>query len=260
MWKNQELNEFYNHRFDFSQYKDSYDDWLAAFKNAVAKRAQKGCFVGLSSGYDSGALTKELTLQGTEFKAYVIYNHEEKNILDKRLEYIKNHQIAKMNDDLWQGYYNFLKGKINDKAMHDHASMGVAYMFETAKDEGRTVCLAGQGGDEINSDYSLFPKQSHFKGKWPEKLYEWPNMRWGMQVEYVSEIEDIAELYGIEVRYPFLDINLVQEFLWLTPGLKNRNYKATIYEYLTRNAVPFEKGVKRGFNPIPKKNAHKLRK
>jgi len=253
MWKNKELIEFYNHKFDFDhQHKETYDDWLKAFENSVKKRVISGCFMGLSSGYDSGALANELTRQGINFKAYVIYNHENKEVLDKRLKNIKNYQVAVMDNDLWQGYYDFLKGRINDKAMNDHASMGVAYMFETAKSEGMTICLSGQGGDELNSDYALFPNQSHFKGKWPKKLYEWPNFRWGMQVEYVAEIEDIAELYGIEVRYPFLDIELVQEFLWLSAELKNRNYKATIHEYLTRNNVPFNQGVKKGFNPIAK--------
>jgi asparagine synthetase B (glutamine-hydrolysing) len=261
MWKNKELIEFYNHKFDFNnQTKTSYDDWLKAFENAIKKRATDGCFIGLSSGYDSGAITRELTNQNVKFKAYVIYNHENKEVLDERLKYIENHQVCKMDEDLWQGYYDFLKGKINDKAMKDHASMGVAYSFESARDEGRTVCISGQGGDEINSDYSLFPNQSHFKGKFPDKLYEWPNFRWGMQVEYLAEIEDIAELYDIEVRYPFLDIELVQEFLWLTPELKNKNYKATIREYLVRNNVPFEEKVKRGFNPIDKKSAKKMMK
>lgn len=253
MWKNKELEEFYKFKFDFSnQYKDTYDDWLKAFENAVKKRAVDGCFIGMSSGYDSGVLTKELTKQGVDFKTYVMYNHEKKEIIDERLKYIKNYQIVHMDEDLWQGYYDFLKGKINDIALKDKASMGVAYMFETAKEEGRKVCISGQAGDEINSDYALFPNQSHFKGVWPDKLYEWPNFREGMNREYLNEIEEIAELYGIEVRYPFLDMDLVQEFLWLKPELKNKNYKAPLFEYLIRNNVPFEENVKRGFQPIKK--------
>jgi len=253
MWKNKELKDFYEHEFDFkNQTKDTYDDWIKAFENSVRKRAVDGCFIGLSSGYDSGALTKELLKQGVQFKAYVMFNHEKKEVLEARLKYIPKYQICKMDEDLWQGYYDFLKGKINPVALADKASMAVAYTFETAKSEGRTVCISGQAGDEINSDYALFPKQSHFKGVWPNELYEWPNFREGMNREYLNEIEEIAELYGIEVRYPFLDVDLVQEFLWLTPELKNKNYKATLFEYLTRNNVPFEKNVKRGFQPIRK--------
>ena len=251
MWKNKELIEFYQHKFDFdNQTMTTYDAWLMAFENAVRKRAVDGCFIGLSSGYDSGAITKELCNQGVKFKSYAIYNNENEDVLNKRLEYIDNCQVCEMDNDLWQGYYDFLKGKINDVALKDKASMGVAYMFETARQEGRTVCISGQGGDEIVSDYSLFPLQSHFKGKYPEKLYEWPNFRGHMQMEYLNELEEIAQVYGVEVRYPFLDTDLIQEFLWLTPELKNKNYKAPLFEYLTRNNVPFDKGVKKGFRPI----------
>jgi len=255
MWKNQELNKFYNHEFDFSnQHKDNYDDWLIAFENSVKKRATDNCFMGLSSGYDSGSLSKELLKQKIDFKAYVVMNNENEHVLRERLVYVPNYQIVEMSNDLWKEYYYFLKDKINDKAIKDVASMGVAYMFETAKKEGMTVCLSGQGGDEIYSDYSLFPRQSTFNGKYPDKLYEWPNFRGSMQLEYLNELEDIAAIYGIEIRYPFLDINLIQEFLWLKTELKNKNYKAPIFEYLTKNNVPFDKEVKKGFRPISAKN------
>jgi len=253
MWKNKEIEKFYNHKFDFeNQTTDTYYDWIKEFENAVKKRAVDGCFIGMSSGYDSGALTKELTKLGTKFKAYVIYNNENKEVIDERLKYIENYQICKMDEDLWQGYYDFLKGKINDKALKDFASMGLAYIFETAKTEDRTVCISGQGGDEIISDYALFPKQSTFKGIFPDKLTEWDNFRGNMQMEYLNGLEEISSLYGVEVRYPFLDTDLVQEFLWLTPELKNRFYKAPLREYLILNNVPFEENKKRGFNPIKK--------
>ena len=253
MWKNKEIQAFYDHKFDFDhQHKTEYVDWLRAFEKAVQKRAVNRCFMGLSSGYDSGALSKQLTNLGIRFKAFAMYNNEDREIIDARLKYVYEGQVCRMDEDLWQGYYDFLKGKINEMAIKDPASMGVAYMFETAKREGRTVCISGQGGDEIISDYSLYPGQSTFKGKFPEKLYEWPNFRGYMQLEYLNELEDIAALYDIEIRYPFLDIDLVQEFLWLSVELKNKNYKAPLFEYLTLNHVPFNKEVKRGFNPIPR--------
>jgi len=248
---NEDIKAFYNHKFDFdNQHKDTYDDWLDAFSKAIDERAEYGCFVGLSSGYDSGAITKELVKQNVRFKAYTIYNNEKKEVLDERLRYMLESQVTVMEKDTWQGYYDFLKGKINDTALADKASMGVANMFDSARTEGRRRCLSGQGADEILSDYSLFPKQSTLKGVYPEKLTEWPNFRGHMQEEYLNEIEDIAGIYGVEVKYPFLDVDLVQEFLWLKAELKNKNYKAPLFEYLTKNDVPFEKGVKRGFRPV----------
>jgi hypothetical protein len=62
--------------------------------------------------------------------------------------------------------------------------------------------------------------------------------------------EYIAGAYGIETRYPYLDKQLVQEFLWLTPELKNKVYKAPLDFYMTSQKYPFEKGVKRGFSPL----------
>lgn len=253
MWKNKEIQEFYDHKFDFDhQTKTTYDDWLKAFERAVEKRVEPRCFIGLSSGYDSGALTKEMVKQGVDFKAFVMFNNENETVLNKRLQYINDFTVSSMSKELWQEYYDFLKGKINDVALADKASMGVAMMFDVAKKEGRNVCISGQGGDEIISDYALYPMQSTFKGKFPEKLYEWSNFKEGMNREYLNELEEIAALYGIEVRYPFLDIDLVQEYLWLTADLKNKNYKAPLFEYLTINSVPFDEGVKRGFNPYGK--------
>jgi len=251
MWKNQELNKFYNHEFDFgNQYKDNYDSWLKAFKDSVKKNAINGCCMGLSSGYDSGALSNELIKQSIDFKAYVVFNNENEKVLNERLNNISNHKILVMDKRLWKNYYNFLKGKINDKAINNKASMGIAYMFDIAREEGKTIFLSGQGSDEIYSDYSLFPRQSTFKGKYPDKLYEWPNFRGYMQLEYLNGLEDIAALYDIEIRYPFLDINLIQEFLWLKVELKNENYKAPLFEYLTKNNVPFDKEIKKGFRPV----------
>ncbi len=248
---NKDIRNFYHHRFDFNnQYKTTYNDWLKAFKNAIKKRAIDKCFIGLSSGYDSGAISKELLKQKVDFKAYTFFTNENQDIILKRLSYIPNYQIAQMSRELWQEYYNFLNGKINGKAMKDIASMGVAYTFDTAKKEGRTIFLSGQGGDEIISDYALFPRQSTFKGTFPDKLYEWENFRRRMQEEYLNELEEIAAIYGTEIRYPFLDVDLVQEFLWLSPKLKNRHYKAPLHKYLTKNKVPFEANVKKGFHPI----------
>ena len=253
MWKNSELNKFYNHKFDFdNQYKDTYDDWLKAFEVSITKRAVDNCFMGLSSGYDSGALYKELLKQGIDFKAFVNFNNENEEVIMKRLRHILNHQEIKMGVSLYFKYRIFLNNKINDIAIRDKASMAIGYIFEMAKKEGKVLFLSGQGADEIYSDYSLFPRQSTFKGTYPDLLYEWSNFRGYLQLQYLTALEQIAKIYGIKIRYPFLDIDLIQEFLWLKVELKNRNYKAPLFEYLTKNHVSFDKEVKRGFRPIYK--------
>jgi asparagine synthetase B (glutamine-hydrolysing) len=97
------------------------------------------------------------------------------------------------------------------------------------------------------SDYSLIKKQSQFKGLFPDKLEEWKNFTGSCMYSYLGKEECVGGSWNVETRYPFLDKEFVQEFLWLKPELKNRNYKAPIYEYLTSKGFPFELNRKIGF-------------
>lgn len=250
-FNNYDINQFYNYKFDFDhQYKTDFNGWMRAYEKAISRRVEPNCFMGMSSGYDSGAMACEMLRQGVKFKVFSIMNNENHYVLEDRLQWFPDKAVISfMNKEDYERLYVFLDGKINPVAMKDPASPGVAFMFEQAAKEGMTTCMCSQGGDETISDYALFPKQSTFKGVFPEKLYEWPNFRAGMQYEYLNEIEEIAALYGIRCRYPYLDVELVQEYLWLSADLKNSNYKAPLREYFIRNRFPYDRGVKRGFRP-----------
>lgn len=250
-FNNYDIDQFYSKTFDFDhQTNTSYDSWLRAYEKAIARRATNGCFMGLSSGYDSGAMACEMLRQGFKFKVFSILNNENQYVLEDRLKWFPNKSVtSRMPKEDYDRLYAFLDGKINPIAMKDPASPGVAFMFEEAQKEGMTVCMCSQGGDETISDYALFPKQSTFKGIFPDNLYEWNNFRGGMQLEYLNEIEEIAVLYGIKCRYPYLDVELAQEYLWLSPELKNAHYKAPLREYLIRNRFPYDHGTKKGFRP-----------
>lgn len=251
-----ELFRFNYHEWDWNQHKDNYDGWMKAFENAIGKRATDRCFLGLSSGYDSGAISKELTKQGINFKAFAVLNNENEEIIRQRAKYCYEY------DEVRPDFYavqELLKSRMEDieykncrerYIYDDGASVGLVAIFLRANREGRRVCLSGQGADEIIGDYKYLPKQSCFGGVFPDKLEEWDNFTGGIQRNYLNKEEYVGGAFAIETRYPFLDTALVQEFLWLTPELKNRNYKAPLFEYLTRNNVPFDKEVKRGFRPF----------
>ena len=67
------------------------------------------------------------------------------------------------------------------------------------------------------------------------------------QSSYLSKEEHVAGSFNIETRYPYLDRDVVQEFLWLTPELKNSNYKSVIHNYLQENNFPMSINEKIGF-------------
>lgn len=239
--------------WNLNQYKDSYEDWIAAFEKAVKKRAVPGCFLGVSSGYDSGAIVCALLNLGVDFKAYILPGYEDNSVLEQRIKLLKSYQYFKNKEDFalepeWvRNNIEDFSYKIPGKHLkNDSASLGLSKICRDAHSEGRKVYLSGQGGDEIYADYALRPYLSTFKGKFPRKLYLWNNFYEGCQYSYLGKEEYVAGSHSIETRYPFLDRAVVQEFLNLSPELKNRNYKAPIYEYLTRNHFPFSFGKRKG--------------
>ena len=76
-----------------TQWKDSYDDWISAFDDAVRKRATKDCFIGLSSGYDSGGIACALLKLGVEFKAYVYSRDENVEVLGARRRLVPHEEF-----------------------------------------------------------------------------------------------------------------------------------------------------------------------
>ena len=232
------------YQWDLHQYKENYDDWIMAFEKAVKKRAIKGCFLGLSSGYDSGAIACELLKQKIDFRAYIIQGFEDREVLKQRMRLIPDYEYFGSAEDFRQeqDWINTnvedFKYKIPQSLKRDSASLGLSKICAVAHDEGKKVYLSGQGGDEIIADYALKPHLSTFKGVFPKKLFLWNNFYDGCQYSYLGKEEYVAGSHAIETRYPFLDKDVVQEFLWLTPELKNKHYKAPIHEYLQKNNFP----------------------
>lgn len=244
------------HNFDFdNQTKNSYDEWILAFDNAVLKRSKgKKVFLGLSSGYDSGAIHCSLKKQNIENVPFTIKGSENLDIIKARgvepLNFDKNdYEWGKefINKNMENFEYTIF-GKIG-YIRNDGAGYGLAFICKKAKEQHLKIYISGQGSDEIIADYSKWPNHNDFKGKFPEKLKPWRNFYKNCQEAYLAKEEYVAGAFSIETRYPFLDLHVVQEFLWLHVNLKNRYYKAPLHEYLLRHNYPFECNRKHGFNP-----------
>jgi len=136
----------------------------------------------------------------------------------------------------------------------DNGSIGLSYICMKARTEGNIIYLSGSGADEIISDYG-YNNIKHYShstigGYFPPDLktvFPWKNFFDNTQRAYLMKEETVSGTHGVEGRYPFLDKFLVQEFLWLSHDLKNKNYKSVIYNYLIKETYPFEKDKKVGF-------------
>jgi len=136
----------------------------------------------------------------------------------------------------------------------DHGGGSLVYVCDKAIRDGNKVYLSGSGADEIFSDYGFGGvkkyQHSNFGGLFPddlETIFPWASFYGSSQETYIAKEEHVAGSFGIETRYPYLDKYVVQEFLSLTPELKNSKYKSVLFNYLTQNNYPFCENEKIGF-------------
>ena len=139
------------------------------------------------------------------------------------------------------------------------------------RQRGGLIYRAGSGADEIISDYSRNGTKlychSCFNGRFPANLSElWPQWTsrkcafyYGTQRMYLMKEELAGGAHGIEARYPFLDPEVVQEYLWLTHDVKNSEYKRPVADFLRRHDFPNFWGKKVGFGPTATKKGEPAR-
>ncbi len=273
--------------WDLNQYKESFDDFNKALEESIRKRTNtdKEILVNMSSGYDTGTICCVLNNLGVKYNTVTVKGQEDMEIINKRLE-INKPNISNFSDiislnkkenphykskliELCENFeyyvFNNKNGLLDIKLnVHDdNASLGLTKIYENFGTRVKIV-LSGSGADEIMSDYcvngkSLSP-QSGFNGKFPQNLISifpknvedyncvWKNFYHGVQELYISKEESLTGGFGLEGRFPFLDKNVIQEFLWLKPELKNSKYKAPLNNYMSKYNYPF-KEEKLGFNP-----------
>ena len=286
------------HTFDLKQYKNNLHDWNKAFSNSIKKRTQYakcGIFIGMSGGYDSGAIACELHKQNIEFSAYSICNVEDKQVMKERSNIIKNSNLIELGRKDFLQARDFLKKNAEEYLLNidngeveqylelikkpnysqnnaeqllktinfrkngqtvtdDNGAIGCSHVCSLAKQQNEKIYLSGSGADEIFSDYGFkgikYFDHSTIGGHFPDNLsdvFPWKNFFRNTQRSYLMKEEHVAGAYGIEGRYPFLDKYVVQEFLWLLPELKNKEYKYPLDQYLTLHNFPYEKEQKTGF-------------
>ena len=252
------------HEFDLNQKKDNYDDYIKSFEKAVLKRYPEHSIplISLSSGLDSGAIACCLNKYKKEALYISINKNEDVNTLTNRQKILKNHMLIELSikekkewkEDLekkcekfeWDWRYNYKVNKIHN-GFEMGSMLGKSKIISEAKkiDSKIRVLYSGIGADEImarNQYYSCgygnvdeFPKEL-------EEIYPWPNFYEGSMKNYLKGDEYVGGCYSYETRYPFCDKELVQEFLWLTPELKNvynkSIYKPALLYYLKENNFP----------------------
>ena len=273
----EQIDAFNIYEFDLTQHKNTFDDWNKAFANSINKRCvqhvREKSFIGLSSGYDSGTISCEMIRQNIPHKAYTIKGVENQQVLKDRFDVLmKNkcdHQILDssnrteahnyINKFVEEYYYEICTSRsdyneFSTRLQDDLGAIGISMICTAAKKDNRKIYISGQGADEIISDYGFQGRSifyhSNFGGLFPNDLktiFPWKSFYGSSQRSYLTKEEYVSGSYGIEGRYPFLDKDVVQEYLWLSTDLKNNTYKSTLHKLMESQKYPFSAGAKIGF-------------
>ena len=266
--KNLKIQKEEIYKFNLKQNVNSFDNWCVLFDLSIKKRTENTSemfFVGLSSGYDSGCIVSALTKHNSKFTTYSVRAAESLKLLEERhklLEKNKKHlfHMTKKEYDLHKKYIEeyseFYESEyvMNNKkyiVQNDKGSVGTSFICNHAKKDGYKIYMSGHGSDEVYSDYGFLgypiPGFEHcdIAGYYPDNLkdcFPWKNFNGYRMIDFAYKDESVGGSYGIEVRYPFLDRALVQEFLNIDNKLKNKNYKSPLHHYLEKNHYPYLEG------------------
>lgn len=134
--------------------------------------------------------------------------------------------------------------------------LGKSKIINTAKqiDNNIRVPHSGIGADEVMAHNNYHSCGHGNVNIFPDNLshvFPWPNFFNGSMSNYLKGDEYVGGTFSYETRYPFCDKDLIQEFLWLKPELKNNfkntNYKPALSSYLEKENFPYHLN-KCGFN------------
>jgi len=257
------------YKFDLNQHKQTYDDWIKSFEISVSKRVKNinhRFVVPMSGGMDSGSICCVLNDLGIDYISSTVLGKENPEIINKRLSFNKNgvkeyitnlsdSEVYNIKKEMTNITHPFYYGPNPETLIHDGfndvGAIGLFYVLKSTKEKySIKISISGQGADEIMSNIQTYGFNTSNPPYFTNDLYSifpWGNFYYGSQWSYLMKEECIAGSLGIETRYPFLDRQLVQEYLWLSPDLKNNGYKAPLREYLLRKGYPFTEN-KMGFN------------
>ena len=269
------IEKYFIYNFDLNQFKTTYDDFYVALENAILKRYPENSepLISLSSGNDSGVIACCLKKYKKDALYISIPKNEDNNVINERMKILgESHFLINLTDhekEIWKNYLYENCERFNwDWRYHpkmreyivngfDMGSMlGRCKIINTSKEINRNirVLYSGIGADEVMANNTFYSQGWGNVDYFPDDLttiFPWANFFTGSMENYLKGDEYVGGSFGYETRYPFCDKDLVQEFLWLKPNLKNdykgSNYKPPLTSYLDKENFPYH--IKKyGFN------------
>lgn len=234
--------EALNHEFD-----EAVELYSSALHEAVGKRIPELEQVGvmLSGGVDSVLITavaKELNAN------LVCYTSGMKDSADvdfarRAAEHIGIPLRVNYLDD--QALLDFIPKVIScieDRSLGQvEVAIPIIASVELAHQDNQIVLMTGQGADELFGGYPWYRRIIELNGYDEFEFRMWDDLN-HLYNETLEREDKITMAYGIELRVPYLDPQLIRAAFSIDPHLKIRSKEDTVGKYVHR-ALASEMGV-----------------
>ena len=244
------LTVYENTTWDLTQHKQSYNDLHSAWELAIDKRfSLDNDIVFLSAGVDSGCISCYLESKGyTNFSISWPTEKEDKLTLAKRVKTSRG-RIAREKYRDKQKLDSDVESMQNIDWIEELTDAGVSRWhgaLRELQEEGKyTSIISGNGMDALYYDRGEYGRKFRYMSKmggyFPKDLsLVWPwHTNLGKMQSLFASYDILTASFGFQSKYPGLDKQVFQEFLWLDSRLKNAGHKRCFISYLEKYNYPY---------------------
>lgn len=242
--------------WNFKQYRTNWDRVFETYEHVIRMNHHTGSLYTLSSGMDSGVIDCALHNQNIEHHVCHIITsiEEDREILNQRLRLNDKKHVhllrATENSEnpARKPYYEYLNTK--EESFIRSVSNNLLFIDshelmynKICKPLGLYSVVQGQGGDNLFGDHGFRGRRARpsslFGGVFPANLEEVWSEVVGVGRGVRESLDVLWGIQGIDVSYPLLDQDLIQEFLNTSRNLKNSRYKNWESQYMADSNYPY---------------------
>lgn len=205
------------------------DEYRKVLYSAIEKRMPNTGRVGVlvSGGVDSCLIAKLVNELAAEREIEVIaYTAGLANASD--IDYAESfvhglglrHRVRKLSIDEVEAYIPRVVRAIEERDfIQIEVGIGVYAAVEMASQDGIKIIFSGQGPDELWGGYSWYPEVIAEEGYQGFQQRMWSDLLRG-DIETLDRENKIAMAHGVEMVFPYLDVEVIEVAMSTSPRLK----------------------------------------
>ncbi|MBL7124898.1 MAG: asparagine synthetase B [Dehalococcoidales bacterium] len=208
---------------------NAIDEYRKVLYSAIVKRMPNTGRVGVlvSGGVDSCLIAKLVNELVADREVEVIaYTAGLANAPD--IDYAESfvhdlglrHRVRKLSIDEVEAYISKVVRAIEERDfIQIEAGIGVYAAVEMASQDGIKIIFSGQGPDELWGGYSWYPEVIKEEGYQGFQQRMWSDLERG-DIETLDRENKIAMAHGVEMVFPYLDMEVIKVAMSTSPRLK----------------------------------------